>query len=127
VAGVATCSTLGRTVHAECRDHTLRGAAAIVIRPERIAVADAGDPVPAGHNCLPGTVTDVVYLGAASQVRIEVAPGATLVAQVANHAGPRSVSARPGSRVTCTFAPDAVQVLRQSAVEVPDELAIQLA
>jgi hypothetical protein len=29
--------------------------------------------------------------------------------------------------VTCTFAPDAVQVLRQSAVEVPDELAIQLA
>ena len=127
VAGVATCSTLGRTVHAECRDETLRGAAAIVIRPERVAVSNAGDEVPAGHNCLPGTVTDVLYLGAASQVRVEVAPGATLVVQVANHAGPRSVSASPGSRVTCVFAPDAVQVLRQSTAEVPDELAVQLA
>jgi spermidine/putrescine transport system ATP-binding protein len=125
--GIATCSALGRTVYAVCRDSSLRGAAAIVIRPERISVADATLPVPGGHNCVEGTVTDVVYLGAASQVRVEVAPGSTLVAQVANHAGPRSVTAQPGGRVACTFAPDAVQVLRQSNATTAPELDIQLA
>ncbi len=127
VAGVATCTTLGQTVHAECRDPELRGAAAVVIRPERVAVVEPSEPVPAGHNWLRGVVTDVVYLGASTQVRVEIASGSTLVALVANHAGPRSVKAAPGSAVTCTFATDAVQVLRQSDAEVPAELAIQLA
>ena len=114
-------------MHAVCRDATLRGAAAIVIRPERVTVAAPDAPVPSGHNSVEGTVTDVVYLGAASQVRVEVAPGSTLVAQVANHDGPRSVSARPGSRVACVFDPDAVQVLRQSTATTAPELDIQLA
>ena len=126
-AGLATCSALGRTMHAVCRDATLRGAAAIVIRPERITVAAPEAPVPSGHNSVEGTVTDVVYLGAASQVRVEVAPGSTLVAQVANHDGPRSVTAQPGSRVACIFDPDAVQVLRQSSAATAPELDIQLA
>jgi hypothetical protein len=51
----------------------------------------------------------------------------TLVAQVANHAGPRSVSARPGSRVDCSFAPEAVQVLRRSTVALLPEAEVQLA
>ncbi len=126
-AGVATCSALGRTVRAGCRDSSLRGAAAIVIRPERISVTDPAVPAPSGHNSLEGTVTDVVYLGASSQVRVEVAPGSTLVAQVANHDGPHSVTARPGSPVACTFAPDAVQVLRRSSVPTAPELDIRLA
>ena len=127
VSGLATCSVLGQTVIAECRDASLRGAAAIVIRPERVTVAGPADPVPSGHNSIPGTVTGVVYLGASSQVRVEVAPGTTLVAQVANHDGPRSVSAQPGAPVVCTFAPDAVQVLRQSSAPQAPELDIQLA
>ena len=112
---------------AECRDASLRGAAAIVIRPERVTIADPAEPAPSGHNTIPGTVTGVVYLGASSQVRVEVAPGTTLVAQVSNHDGPRSVTAQAGARVACTFAPDAVQVLRQSSAPQAPELDIQLA
>ena len=59
---------------AEAHGDVPRGPAAIVVRPERIAVADEAAPGPAGHNRLTGTVLDVVYLGAATQVRVDVGP-----------------------------------------------------
>jgi spermidine/putrescine transport system ATP-binding protein len=124
---LAACQALGGTLLAAVPQDVQRGAAAVVIRPERIAISPADTEPPSGCNVVPGTVRDVVYLGASTQVRVDVAGGQTLVAQVANHDGPRSVTAGPGTRVACTFSPDAVQVLRRSDAEVPAELAIQLA
>ena len=71
-AGLATCSSLGRTLSAEVTGDAPRGDAAIVVRPERIAIGDESTPSPAGHNRVEGTVLDVVYLGASTQVRVEV-------------------------------------------------------
>ena len=106
---------------AEVTGDAPRGDAAIVVRPERIAIGDESTPSPAGHNRVEGTVRDVVYLGASTQVRVDL--GATtdvLLVQIANQAGPRSFKATPGERVACWFSPAAVQVLRRSEAKLPD-------
>ena len=95
-----------------------RGAAAIVVRPERVAIDLESAREPAGHNRVTGTVRDVVYLGAATQVRVQVGDDVLLV-QVANQAGPRSFTATPGERVACWFSPASVQILRRSDAVVP--------
>ena len=60
-----------------CRYAIDPGPAAVVIRPERIALAGADDAVATGRNVLRGTVRDIVYLGASTQVHVEL-PAATL-------------------------------------------------
>ena len=122
--GTATCTALGRSVAAEAHGEVPRGEAAIVVRPERIAVAEESEPGPTGHNRLTGTVLDVVYLGAATQVRVDVGDGQTLLVQVANQAGPRSFTATAGERVACWFSPAAVQVLRRSDAKLPDPVDV---
>ena len=124
---VATCTAIGSTVLASVPADVPRGPAAVVIRPERIALVGADAEPPGRHNVVPGTVRDVVYHGASTQVRVEVAGAQTLVAQVTNQHGPRSVTFVPGTAVRCVFTPEAVQVLRRSDAEVPAELAVQLA
>ena len=57
---------------------------------------------------------DVVYLGAATQVSVDVGDAQVLLVQIANQAGPRSFTAVRGERVACWFSPAAVQVLRRS-------------
>ena len=121
----ATCTALGTGLVAEVAGEVGRGPAAVVIRPERIAVAEEASPGPVGHNRLTGTVRDVVYLGAATQVRVEVADQVLLV-QVANQAGPRSFAAVPGDRVACWFSPTAVQVLPRGAAATPAELEVEI-
>ncbi len=123
-AGLATCSSLGRSVAAEVQGDAPHGEAAIVVRPERIAIGDESSPSPAGHNRVVGVVRDVVYLGASTQVRVDVGPvdgeEAVMLVQIANQAGPRSFKATPGERVACWFSPAAVQVLRRSEAGLPD-------
>jgi spermidine/putrescine transport system ATP-binding protein len=123
---IATCHALGRTVSAEVVADVPKGDAAIVVRPERVAIAEESAPGPAGHNRLTGTVMDVVYLGAATQVRIDVGDGHPLLVQVANQAGPKSVAATPGERVACWFSPAAVQVLRRSTAALPDPVEVEI-
>jgi spermidine/putrescine transport system ATP-binding protein len=123
-SGTATCTSLGRTIAAEVRHDVPRGDAAIVVRPERIAVAEESQPGPVGHNRLTGTVRDVVYLGAATQVRVDVGNDQFLLVQVANQAGPRSFTATPGEQVACWFSPSAVQVLRRSDAKLPDPVDV---
>ena len=122
----ADCTSLGRTLVAEARGDVPRGPAAIVVRPERIAVADEAAPGPAGHNRLTGTVIDVVYLGAATQVRVDVGDDKVLLVQVANQAGPHSFTATPGERVACWFSPTAVQVLKRSDAALPDPVEVEI-
>ena len=110
----ATCAALDTKVTARLDDDLALGPAAIVIRPERIALATDGDPVPDGHNVLRGMVRDIVYRGATTEVHVELGGGSTLTVEVANHDGPSSVVHPPGSTVQCVCAPDAVRVLRRS-------------
>ena len=94
------------------------GAAAIVIRPERITLQHRDDAVGPGHNAISGTVRETVYLGAATQVHVDVGQSAALVVEIPNHAGPQSVRYAPGSPVTCVCTADAVRVLARSAAQV---------
>ena len=68
-------------------------------------------------------VRDIVYLGAATQVHVEVSGGQTLTIEVANHDGPSSVRHMPGSIVQCVCTADAVRVLRRSAAPSPAQVA----
>jgi spermidine/putrescine transport system ATP-binding protein len=117
-SGAATCKALGGAVEATLETDLPPGPAAIVIRPERISLLHPDESAPAGHgNLIPGTVRDVVYLGANTQVLVSAdaeAP-APLTVEVPNHSGPGSVELRPGDRVVCACAPEAVRVLRRSA------------
>lgn len=123
--GSAVCETMSTRLHATVSsDDFPRGAAAVVIRPERITLGGVGDHVPVGHNTIPGTVRNVVYLGASTQVHVDVGQPQTLVVEVPNQAGPQSVTHQPGSAVQCVCTPDAVRVLSQStATPVPDPVA----
>jgi spermidine/putrescine transport system ATP-binding protein len=118
-SGAATCKALGGVVEATLDADLAPGPAAVVIRPERILVLRPGETGPDGHrNRFPGVVRDVVYLGANTQVLVTLdadlpGPG-PLTVDVPNHGGPASVALRPGDRVVCACAPDAVRVLRRS-------------
>jgi spermidine/putrescine transport system ATP-binding protein len=117
--GEAACATLDTKVEATVDGSVENGPAAVVIRPERITLAGAADDVPAGCNVLRGMVRDVVYLGAATHVHVELTGGRTLTVEVPNRDGPSSVAHAPGSTVQCVCTPDAVRVLRRSEAASP--------
>lgn len=117
--GSAQCSSLATTLGAAVEQDCVAGPAAIVIRPERITLQGLDVKVPLGFNCIAGTVTEVVYLGSATQVHVDVGAQTALVVEVANHSGPQSVTFAVGDRVNCVCTPDAVRVLRRSTAVVP--------
>jgi spermidine/putrescine transport system ATP-binding protein len=121
VDGEATCAALDTKIGARVDTEFDPGPAAIVIRPERITMVGPHDDAPAGRNVLRGMVRDIVYLGAATRVRIELPAGQTLTVDVANHDGPSSVRYPPGSTVQCVCTSDAVRVLRRSTAVTPAE------
>jgi len=124
--GSALCSALatrlGAAVDASCRP----GPAAIVIRPERITLQSPDDPIAAGHNAISGTVAQVVYHGATTQVHVNVGEPAALVVDVPNQSGPGSVGYDAGMAVTCVCTKDAVRVLARSAAAVVNDPAADL-
>jgi spermidine/putrescine transport system ATP-binding protein len=100
------------------------GTAYAVIRPERVRIEKYGT---AGPNRVPAMVERLVFLGAATQVMLRLAPGAQLQALVQNDGGhPEHLS--QGTPVQVYLAPDALRVLRGSAqdvaVEEPDQLKV---
>ena len=112
--GSAVCAAMSVRLGAAVDKVVAPGPAAIVIRPERITLQQPGEPVPGGYNVIDGTVSEVVYLGASTQVHVEVGEPAPLVVDVPNQSGPQSVGHRPGAPVSCLCAPDAVRVLHRS-------------
>jgi spermidine/putrescine transport system ATP-binding protein len=119
--GSAVCSALDARLGAAVDTSAVPGAAAIFIRPERIALQDPGEPIGPGRNVIGGVVSQVVYLGNCTQVHVDVGAPTALIVEVANHAGPASVTHRPGATVSCVCTHDAVRVLhRSSATPVAD-------
>ena len=119
-AGSASCTSLGTRLVAAVGDGQAApdlGAAAIVIRPERITIQEPADPIAQGHNVIGGTVKHVVYLGNCTQVHVEVGASTDLIVEVPNRSGPHSVGNSPGERVNCVCSHDAVRVLHRSAAQ----------
>src|SRR6266704_5052104 len=83
-----------------------------VIRPERVRIEEHGSP---GENRVPAMVERVMFLGAATQVMLRLAPGIPLQALVQND-GSRPDLAQ-GTPVHCYLPPDALRVLAGSPAE----------
>ena len=115
--GSAVCTALGSRLCAAMESGAASatgGKAAIVIRPERIALRHPGEPISQDSNVIGGVVSQVVYLGSCTQVHVDVGAPAALIVEVANHAGPASVTHEPGATVNCVCTHDAVRVLHRS-------------
>jgi spermidine/putrescine transport system ATP-binding protein len=87
-----------------------------VIRPERVRVEDHGS---AGPNRVPALVERVVFLGAATQVMLRLATGASLQALVQNDGDPGRAALAQGTPVHAYLPPDALRVLPGFAVGSP--------
>jgi spermidine/putrescine transport system ATP-binding protein len=86
------------------------GHAHAVIRPERVLIEEHGS---AGENRVPAMVERVVFLGAATQVMLRLAPGVPVQALIQND-GSRPDLAQ-GTPVHCYLPPDALRVLAGAA------------
>jgi spermidine/putrescine transport system ATP-binding protein len=93
------------------------GAAHVAIRPERVRVEAQGS---VGPNRIAGMVERLVFLGAATQVMLRLAPGVPLQALVQND-GELPPALAQGSPVQVYLAPDALRVLGGTAVPADDE------
>jgi spermidine/putrescine transport system ATP-binding protein len=121
----AVCESMDTRLGAVVDGSVRRGPAAIVIRPERISLQGRETAVPIGANVIAGTVSEVVYLGACTQVHVDVGADAALIVEVPNASGPQSVTQRPGAAVNCVCAHDAVRVLHRSAAAPVSEPEIE--
>jgi spermidine/putrescine transport system ATP-binding protein len=90
------------------------GPAHVVIRPERVRIAPHSE---AGPNRVPAMVERLVFLGAATQIMLRLAPGPLLQAVVHNDGSEASLS--QGTPVQVFLAPDALRVLGGATREVP--------
>jgi len=93
---------------------TAVGKAHAVIRPERVRIEEHGS---AGDNRVPGMVERVVFLGAATQVMLRLAPGISLQALMQNDGSRPELT--QGTPVHAYLPPDALRVLAGAAGEVP--------
>ncbi|WP_022927324.1 ABC transporter ATP-binding protein [Patulibacter americanus] len=104
----------GVRVHAG-RGHHSAGAAAVVVRPERITLVPATDDAPAG-NAVRGRVTEDVYLGNGRKLQIELPDGSA--GTVRETAAARS-ACRSGDEVWLTFSADDAVVLPDDGASAP--------
>jgi spermidine/putrescine transport system ATP-binding protein len=91
-------------------DVSLRGAAKVVVRPERVVIEDHGvSAAPAGTNAVPGMIDRLVYLGATTQIVVRLPGDVALQALVTD--ADRRARLDPGTPVTVVLPPDAIRVL----------------
>jgi spermidine/putrescine transport system ATP-binding protein len=90
------------------------GRAHAVIRPERVRIEPYGS---AGHNRIAAMVERLVFLGAATQVMLRLAPGIPLQALTQNDGAAGGLA--QGSPVHVFLPPDALRVLGGASREVP--------
>ena len=114
-AGAAGALRLGDWALTSKRcEATAAGPAHAVIRPERVRIEAHGS---AGENRVPAMVERLVFLGAATQVMLRLAPGISLQALVQNDGERPDLT--QGTPVHCYLPPDALRVLAGPTQEVP--------
>jgi spermidine/putrescine transport system ATP-binding protein len=103
------------TLRAGCGDLQTRGAASIVVRPERLEVLPhgAGDR----DNCLPGMIDRTVFVGSNLQVMVRLSGGDVLQASIPND-GVDLALHEQGRPVSVHVPPDALRVLPRSAPDL---------
>ncbi len=88
-------------------DTSVRGAANVVVRPERVEVRPHQAERP--ENCLPGLVDQTVYVGSSLQLMVRLASGAVIQATISNlGAAPEH---NQGDPVLVHLPPQALRVL----------------
>ena len=93
----------------------------IGVRPEKIRLRELTDPVPAGHNQLQGTITDVSYLGVSTSYIIETRGGGRITVYEQNvERASRSELWRPGENVRLTWSPDHTFAVQGGGPPPPD-------
>ena len=113
-AGAGTLRLGDWTLTSQRCEATAPGRAHAVIRPERVRLETHGS---AGENRVPAMVERVVFLGAATQVMLRLAPGISLQALMQNDGEQPDLA--QGTPVHCYLPPDALRVLAGSSQEVP--------
>jgi spermidine/putrescine transport system ATP-binding protein len=98
-------------------DTDAHGDVKIVIRPERVQLAEAGTT---GENRVPGMVERVVYVGSIMQVIVHLAPGQTLQAWVQNQGD--GLPYGQGHPVSVHLPADALRILVDTSVPAPAEI-----
>jgi spermidine/putrescine transport system ATP-binding protein len=77
------------------------------VRPEKIRIQDVGVELRPTDNRLHGVITDTLYTGVSTQVRVALADGTSLTIYEQNLArASRSDAWRPGDQVDLGWAPD---------------------
>jgi spermidine/putrescine transport system ATP-binding protein len=108
------------TLRSTAGDVSLRGAAKVVVRPERLAIEAHGV---GADNAVPGMVDRLVYLGATTQIVVRL-PGDIAIQALVTDADAQA-RLEPGTPVTVLFPPDAVRLVPITGADplpVEDEL-----
>ncbi|MGV9824217.1 MULTISPECIES: ABC transporter ATP-binding protein [unclassified Gordonia (in: high G+C Gram-positive bacteria)] len=114
----AVCRAFGATIRTVAAPGVVRGAACLVLRPEQVQITEPTSVPAAGDNSIDAVITDVIYQGSSSEVRVRTATGEPLSVEVTNR-GARALIP-PGTPVQCTFATAAARVLANSARATQD-------
>lgn len=89
------------------------------VRPEKIRLHEAGQPTPAGHNHLDGTVVDASYIGVSTQYIVETRGGARVMVYEQNiERTTRAELWARGDEVHLTWSPDHTFVVEASGAAV---------
>jgi spermidine/putrescine transport system ATP-binding protein len=93
----------------------------IGVRPEKIRLRELVDPVPAGHNQLQGTISDVSYLGVSTSYIVETRGGGRVTVYEQNvERASRSELWKPGEDVRLTWSPDHTFAVQGGGPPPPD-------
>jgi spermidine/putrescine ABC transporter ATP-binding subunit len=100
-AGDGVCLQYGSTC-LRAMGHTAAGAGAVMVRPEKIAIAEQVMDVSPAFNTLPATVRQVTFVGEVRRYLLETDTGSAIIAKEQHRFG-ATVHA-PGDRVLLTWA-----------------------
>jgi spermidine/putrescine transport system ATP-binding protein len=84
----------------------LSGPVRVGVRPEKITLIPAGEPVPDGANALRGTIVVAAFLGVSIQYVIKAAGGEELNVFTQNTHGSEPEALAVGREVQLTWAPE---------------------
>ncbi|HLI43845.1 MAG TPA: ABC transporter ATP-binding protein [Acidimicrobiales bacterium] len=102
-------------IASSCGAVSAAGPVKVAIRPERVGLAGFEET---GPNRVPAMVERAVFVGAATQVIVRLAAGATLQALVANDG--QAPALEPGTPVQAVLPADAVRVLADEGASVAE-------